>query len=101
MLDHENLLSFNFYTYGGVQTGDHHGMRYRIKRTGDKPDFSLTASVWPEPFSYDVTPKEKITEKVFAYSEDGRRLAIDWLIEQYTERKEEWDKVPSLLNAML
>lgn len=101
MLDHECIFSLNFLSYKGVQTGDHHGMRYRMVRIGEKPDFKLLASVWPEPFAYKMTPEEKITEKEFDFSEEGRTQAIDWLIEQYDTRREEWDNVPTLLNAML
>ena len=45
MIDEKEILPFNFFSYGGVYSGDHNGMRYMIKRTGKKPDFTLNALV--------------------------------------------------------
>ena len=100
MLDETSILSLNFLSYGGIQTGDHHGMRYRMIRAGEKPDFHIDAWVWPEPFCFEETPEDRKTAAQFPFSEDGRLEAIHWMQEQYESRKEEWDHSPTLLNAM-
>ena len=99
MLDEKSILSLNFLTYGGVQTGDHHGMRYRMVRGGEKPDYHIDAWVWPEPFSFDATEEEKKTHQEFPFSEEGRHEAIAWMLEQYETRKQEWEHAPTLLEA--
>ena len=101
MLDKTQMMPFNFLAYGGVITGEQKGMRYRLRRVGEKPDFKLCAEVWPGPFGHDATPAEKITAEEFSNSKDGREQAIDWMIVQYNDRKEEWDSIPSILNAKL
>jgi hypothetical protein len=100
MLDTECILSLNFLAYKGIQTGDHHGMRYRMIRAGEEPDFRIDAWVWPEPFSFEFTPEEKKTQASFPFSEEGRLSAIHWMQEQYETRRSEWDHVPTLLGAM-
>lgn len=96
MLDEKEILSLNFLSYEGIYTGDHHGMRYRLARTGEKPDFSLTAWVWPEPLCFEAAPEEKKTAEVFAFTEEGRRESIRWLKEQYETRIGEWETAPRI-----
>ena len=31
MMDEKEIMPYNFFKYGGVYTGEHHGMRYLIK----------------------------------------------------------------------
>ena len=33
MMDEKEIMPYNFFKYGGVYTGEHHGMRYLIKNT--------------------------------------------------------------------
>lgn len=99
MLDKSRMMPFNFLAYGGVITGGQQGMRYRLLRIGEKPDFRLCASVWPGPYAFDYTEEEKITSREFAYSAEGREEAIGWMTEQYETRKDEWDHIPSVLEA--
>ncbi len=104
MLDRKNMLSLSYLSYGGKLTGDHKGMRYfmvmekkEYEEDGEvKKKKSIGAYVWPEPFSFEKTPKEKITGKEFEFSEEGRQKAIDWITEQYETRKEEWSNIPNL-----
>ena len=96
MLDEKQILSLNFLSYGGVFTGDHRGMRYRMSRVGEKPDFSLQAWVWPEPLSFEAEEEQRITSESFPFSEEGRLQAIAWLKEQYENRREEWERAPGL-----
>ena len=79
MIDAEQILPFNFFRYGGTYTGEHGSMRYKIARTGEKPDFQLQASVWEGPNASDKVPAEAITKESFEYSENGRIAAIEWL----------------------
>ncbi len=92
MLDEKSFYSLSFYSYGGILTGDHKGMRYRLARTGTKPDWFLTAWVWPEPFSFEATPEEKKTTEQFPFSQEGHKQAVEWIRMQYESRKEEWDR---------
>ena len=101
MLDEKEILPFNFFTYGGVYSGEHNGMRYLIKREGDKPDFILTATVWRGPYCYSAVSDEDKTRSEFEYSEAGRTTAIEWLNKQYSDRKEEWDNRPAILDAKI
>lgn len=50
----------------------------------------LEAVCWKEPYSYEATPDERKTVCRFPLTEDGRLEAIEWLEQQYEERKEEW-----------
>ncbi len=99
MLDPEQIFPLGFFSYGGVETGDHHGMRYRMVRVGEKPDAQIEACVWPEPFCYDVTPETKKIRERFPFSEEGRRAAIGWITEQYEKNRGIWDHVPSIRDA--
>ena len=38
MIDASQIMPLNFFMYKGVYSGEHHGMRYRIKKAGEKPD---------------------------------------------------------------
>lgn len=99
MIDEEKIMPFNFFAYGGVYSGVHGGMRYRLFRTGEKPDFSLRAAVWQGPYAYAAAAKEQRTEKDFPYHENGRREAVAWIKEQYESRQTEWADAPGLLDA--
>ena len=101
MLDKSQVMPLNFLTYGGIVTGEQKGMRYRLRRIGEKPDFKLCAEVWPGPFGHDATPTEQITAEEFSCSGEGREQAIEWMMEQYQTRKDEWDNIPSILKANL
>ncbi len=99
MIDENEIMPFNFVKYGGVYTGGHNGMRYMIRRTGDKPDFVIEAIVWQGPYAYPAMTKEQLTSEQFDYSPDGRLKAIEWLKEQYETRIDEWNQAPSVLDV--
>ena len=94
MIQPEDVLSFNFYTYGQAFSGSDAGMRYRlIRRKAVKDEEgqvtvpeALMAWVWPEPFSFEATDKELITEQAFPFDEEGRLAAVAWLNEQRESR---------------
>ena len=91
MIDEKEILPFNFFVYGGVYSGQHHGMRYIIRRAGDKPDYILSVSVWQGPYCYSAVNEADRTTREFDFSEHGRIDAIEWIKKEYDERREEWD----------
>ncbi len=91
MIEYKDILSFSYYKYKQPFTGSYKGMRYRIiyqeaqkdeNGTETAPD-CLLAVVWPEPFSYEETDPDLMTEKSFPFSEEGRKAVVDWLNERY------------------
>ena len=101
MIDKKGFLPFGFLKAGGVQSGDHKGMRYRMIREkgGEGEEDRLLAWVWSEPFAFDTTPDEEKTMAAFPFTEEGRLSAIEWIRSQYETRREKWDSAPSLLSA--
>ena len=86
MIEKDKILSLEFYNYKGIFSGSLKGMRYRIEKIKkeDETDKFLV-SVWDEPYSFDVTPEEKITQKEIAFSEEGRGEVVEWLNQYYLE----------------
>lgn len=99
MIDEKEILPFNFFVYGGVYSGQHHGMRYIIRRAGDKPDYILSVSVWQGPYCYSAVNEADRTTRGFDFSEHGRIDAIEWIKKEYDERREEWDNEPAILDT--
>ncbi len=87
----EDILSLNYYTYGRPFSGSLQGMRYRIilqkeekNEAGEvTAEKGLMVFIWPEPFSFEKTDPEKISSKLFPFSEEGRLSAVDYLNQQY------------------
>lgn len=104
MIDAKEIMPLNFFRYGGVYTGEHgdnKGMRYRLARIGEKPDFKLCAYAWQGPFAYDAMQNEKVDKKEFPLTEEGRLEAVCWLSELYDAKRETWDSAPSILSAAI
>ena len=99
MIDASQIMPLNFFMYKGVYSGEHHGMRYRIKKVGEKPDEVLEAYVWQKPYSFAATPKEEIISDTFPLSEEGRLQLVDWLKQMYEKDKERWESAPTILEA--
>lgn len=99
MIDEQKIMPFNFFMYGGVYSGVHGGMRYRLFRSGEKPDFVLKAAVWQGPYAYAAVEEQMRTEQAFSYDEKGRQAAIAWMQEQYESRQAEWESAPGVLDA--
>ena len=55
MIDPNGIMPLNFFKYKGVYTGQHNGMRYMLKQTGEKPDLKLSACVWRGPYAVSYT----------------------------------------------
>ena len=97
----KDILSFNFYTYGQPFCGSYQGMRYRVQMVkrelplpegaeeGAKPEVEklFTVDVWPEPFAFDVTDKEKIVHTEYPFNEDNYQKVIEYLNEQVLNYK--------------
>lgn len=70
-----------------VYTGSREGMRYMVEKKEDQ----FIAHTYPEPFCFAATPKENIQSEGFPFTEEGRQSVVDWLNQQYDERKDFWD----------
>ncbi|MDO5402352.1 MAG: hypothetical protein Q4F11_02830 [Eubacteriales bacterium] len=99
MIDEKEIMPYNFFEYGGVYSGGHEGMRYMIKRAGQKPDFIFQALVWRGPYASAAAAPEDITAAEFEFSKQGRINAINWLKEQYGLRRDYWKEAPSILDV--
>ena len=98
MITTDDVLNINFYKKETF-TGSYKGMRYRLKKetkeipgeTEDaapvKQDFFL-CHIWPGPYNFSVTPDEEKQAATFPFSEDGKQAAVNWLNEQWNNRKE-------------
>jgi hypothetical protein len=91
MIEYKDVLSFSFYKYNQPFTGSYKGMRYRIVRQPAMEDENgaeispecLQVIIWPEPFAFEETDLDLMTEKRFPFSEEGRIQAVDWLNERH------------------
>lgn len=99
MIDENEIMPFNFFKYGGVYSGEHKGMRYMIKRVGEKPDYMFMVMCWQGPYASTAVESDMITSSEFEFSDDGRLKAISWLKSQYDERIDEWNNAPSILKV--
>ena len=96
MINEKEIMPFNFFKYGGIYTGGHKGMRYKIERTGEKPDYVLNVLIWQGPYASTAMKEEDITAKKFEYSEEGRSSAIQWIQDMYDTNIDRWENAPSI-----
>lgn len=100
-INKEDILPFNFFTYGKPFFGSVNGMRYCITRStatvedpeaegGTKEVKILLATVWRGPLAFEATQEEKIS-KEFSFSASGRDECIEWLEANYSEKPEFWE----------
>jgi len=103
MIDEEIIMPYNYFKYGGVYSGEHHGMKYMLKKTeiedGEDKIKKFIGIVWQGPYASGSVKDEDKTSELFDFSEEGRISAIDWLKAQYESRKAEWDSAPSILSV--
>ncbi len=79
MIEQKDLLALAYYKKGKPFTGSDSGMRYRVARVkNDEEDYFLI-SVWPEPYCYEATEKEKIIETKLEYSKENFEKIADYL----------------------
>lgn len=88
MIDRSQILSFSHYKKGKAYTGSQKGMRYRIQKKDADDETKFFVWVWPEPFSFEKTDKEQLTETQFPFSEEGYEQVMAFLNSQYDSR--EW-----------
>lgn len=85
MIDREAFFNLNILKKEDY-TGSMDGMRYRlVKAENEEGEAKLRVASWPEPFCFDKTPEEKKTVRDFAFSEEGKKDAADWLNRQWLE----------------
>lgn len=89
MIENSKILSLEFYNYKGIFTGSLKGMRYRIEKvTEEEKEPVFLVHVWKEPYNYEVTPKEEMDKKTFAFSKEGKQEVVDWLNTMFREKYE-------------
>ena len=81
-----NTISVNFIKKEPF-TGGYRGMRYQLVKSAE----GMEVTIWPEPYNYLHTPKEKKQMKQFPLTVEGRDEAVAWMNEQYEEQKEVWE----------
>lgn len=79
-----NILKKNVYT------GSMKGMRYRLQKTGEKPEQKILVHIWPEPFCFEKTEEDKKISQEFEFSQAGKEQIVAWLNRQYQEKKQLW-----------
>lgn len=87
-----DTFKITFYDYGKPFLGSYNGVNYRLARNpledvhslseDKRPEATLKATVWPEPFCYDKTEEKLKESKEFPYSTEGKTEAIAWLNEK-------------------
>lgn len=72
-------------------TGSLKGMRYHVIKKED----SLSATVWPEPYSFEATPDTQKTTADFPFSQEGIEEVVAWLNQQYESHNSIWNSAIS------
>lgn len=80
-MNEETVLTLEYYNYKGVFTGSLQGIRYRIQKIEEEGEAFFCVHTWKEPYCFEATPKEEITEKKFPFSYEGRRELVKWIEE--------------------
>lgn len=99
MIDASQIMPLNFFMYKGVYSGEHHGMRYQVKKRAKNLMKFSEAYVWQKPYSFAATPKEEIISDTFPLSEEGRLQLVDWLKQMYEKDKNDGRVLPQYLEA--
>lgn len=90
MVEYDKVLSLEFYNYKGIFSGSLLGMRYRIEKKkaeeGEEEKEYFLVHAWKEPYNFDVTPKEEMDEKSFAFTNEGKQELVDWLNDIFEEK---------------
>ena len=105
MITNDDILNMNFYKKEKF-TGSYLGMRYLIKKDAEpvgetapsddeeaaepKMVDIFRVTIWPGPYNFATTPDEKKTVATFPFTPAGKQQVVDWLNEQWTNKKEEW-----------
>ena len=90
MIEKENFISLNMLKKE-MYTGSYRGMRFALKKGGEKPEEVIEVIIWPEPYNFEKTPDEKKQHVTFPFSEDGKSQSMLWLKEQYELQRPLWE----------
>lgn len=100
MLDKTKFMALHYYDYGETFGGSYRGMEYRFGKEKDENDNPvLRAWIWPGPYNFIHTKREKKIWQDFPFSEEGKDAAVDWLEKMRAEKTELFDKIPSILDV--
>ena len=96
MLSYDDALNMNYYKKTHY-TGWMEGMRFLIRKETVEEEDIFHAFAWPGLYIFDLTPDEKKQDATFPFTEDGRRLAVDWINQTFEENISLWPKrkIPS------
>ena len=86
MLDRSQFMPI-VYLKKAKFTGSYKGMRYRMEKASrpaesggeGEEETILTVSAWPEPLSFDATPKNQILHELFSFDEMGFSSGNQWI----------------------
>ena len=70
-------------------SGSYHGMRFYLSASED----TLNTWVYPEPWSFEVTPDEQKERKGFAFTQEGLDEAIVWINQRFDEQRTHWEQI--------
>lgn len=69
-------------------SGSHKGMRFFVKSYEED---TITAFVYPEPYSFDKTSEENKESEDFPYTKEGVEKCLEWLNKKYADEEEKWN----------
>jgi len=81
MIDLSGMISVPFLKKSQF-SGSYCGMRYLLEK-GGQAEPVIRAVIWPEPYNYEATAKEKKHGHDFPFSEAGIDEAVAWLNEEH------------------
>ena len=90
MIEEKTLMSVGYLEKQNL-TGSYRGMRYLLRKQGEKDAPRLGVVVWPQPMNFENSAEESRTETELEFSKEGLRQAAQWLNEQYEAKREIWD----------
>ena len=70
-------------------TGSFHSMRYLLALK----DGQISATIYPGPYCFEVTPDDVKETNLFEYSPEGLNETVDWLNQRYDEFYREKDSI--------
>lgn len=74
----QDLLSLSFYEHSPF-TGSIGKLRYKIEKSEDQGNKTLTATIWHGEFAFDHTSDSEKTSKIFEFSEEGMENIAAWI----------------------
>ena len=90
MLTYDEALNLNYYKKTSF-TGWISPVRFLIKKEeNENGDSIFHAWVWPGPYIFDKTDDALKIEHTAPFSEDGKKEIVDWINQQYEEKKNIW-----------